>query len=149
MSLPIAWIDKIFHKLTVAYGNEFLNRWKGIDINDVKSDWSDCLSGYQQSPGAIAFALENLPDSKAPTAQEFRALCRRAPASSAPQLPEPKADPARVAAELAKLAPVRQAGGSQVDHKAWAKTIIASNDAGHKLNLTTLLFAKQAMKEAA
>lgn len=148
MSLPIPWIEKIFSKLTVAYGNEFLNRWKGIDINDVKTDWSDCLTGYQQSPQAIAFALENLPDSKAPTAQEFRALCRRAPASSAPQLPEPKADPARVAAELAKLAPVRQAH-ARVDHKAWAKTILANNEAGHKLNPTTLLFAKQAMREAA
>jgi hypothetical protein len=148
MSLPTAWIDKIFHKLSVAYGNEFMNRWKGIDINDVKSDWSDCLTGYQQNPQAIAFALENLPDSKAPTAQEFRAICRRVPASSSPQLPEPKADPARVAAELAKLAPVRQAN-TRIDHKAWAKTILANNEAGYKLNPTTLLFAKQALKESA
>jgi hypothetical protein len=148
MSLPTAWIDKIFHKLSVAYGNEFMNRWKGIDINDVKSDWSDCLTGYQQNPHAIAFALENLPDSKAPTAQEFRAICRRVPASSAPQLPEPKADPARVAAELAKLAPVRQAVG-RVDHKAWARVILENHSAGFKHNPTTLLFAKQALKEAA
>lgn len=149
MSLPIAWIEKIFSKLTVAYGNEFLNRWKGIDINDVKSDWSDCLSGYQQNPGAIAFALGNLPDSKAPTAQEFRALCRRTPETSVPRLPEPKADPARVAAELAKLAPVRKAAAGRVDHKAWAKTILRNHEAGHRLNPTSLLFAKQAMKEAA
>jgi hypothetical protein len=132
MSLPIAWIDKIFHKLSVAYGNEFMNRWKGIDINDVKSDWSDCLTGYQQNPQAIAFALENLPDSKAPTAQEFRAICRRVPASSAPQLPEPKAESV-----------------GRVDHKSWAKTILANDNAGFKLNPTTLLFAKQALKEAA
>lgn len=146
MSLPIAWIDKIFHKLTVAYGNDFLNRWKGIPLNDVKSDWADCLSGYQQSPQAIAFALENLPDSKPPTAQEFRALCRRTPVSSAPQLPEPKADPALVAAELTKLAPVRKAASGGVDHKAWASRILVRHEGGEKINPCTLRFANEALR---
>ena len=52
------------------------------------------------------------------------------------------------AAELAKLAPVRQQAHIRVDHKAWAKTILANNDAGHRINPTSLLFAKQAMREA-
>jgi hypothetical protein len=147
MSLPTAWVEKIFHKLTVAYGTEFLNRWKGIPITDVKSDWADCLSGYQQNPKAIAFALENLPDSKPPTAQEFRELCRRTPASVAPKLPEPKADPARVAAELAKLAPVRQAAhAGGVDHKAWARRILARHEAGQKINPTSLRLANEALR---
>lgn len=29
MSLPAAWIDKIFTKLTLAYGRDFLGRWEG------------------------------------------------------------------------------------------------------------------------
>lgn len=146
MSLPIAWIDKIFHKLTVAYGNEFLNRWKGIPINDVKSDWSDCLSGYQQNPQAIAYALENLPDSKAPTAQEFRALCRRIPASSVLALPEPKADPARVAAELEKLAPLRQAVAQPAGRLDWARAILARLEGGEKVSPGVVTMARDPLR---
>lgn len=147
MSLPLPWIEKIFQKLTLAYGRDFLGRWEGVPIADVKTDWADCLSGFGGQPQAIAWALANLPDSKAPTAQEFRAICRRAPAPDVPRLPEPKADPARMAAELARLAPVRAATAATafVDHRAWAKRLIARHDAGEVLNRATLCMAQQAL----
>ena len=68
MSLPTVWIDKIFEKLSLRYGREFLGRWEGMPIADVKTDWGDVLSGMVEHPKAIGWALDNLPDSRPPTA---------------------------------------------------------------------------------
>ncbi len=103
MSLPQNWVDRIFEKLTLVYGREFLNRWEGLPIAEVKADWAHELDGFDKWPEAIAHALKNLPPDRPPTVLQFRALCRAAPPKVLPQLPQPKADPARVKAELAKL----------------------------------------------
>jgi hypothetical protein len=130
MSLPLAWIDRIWEKLTVTYGANFLARWRDFDaqaLNAVKSDWMNELSGFERAPHAIAFALANLPE-RAPNVVEFRNLCRQAPAADVPKLPEPKADPARLAAELAKLAPLREklAAVPAKDCKQWTRDILAN-----------------------
>lgn len=117
MSLPLPWVDRIFQKLTLAYGREFVARWEavGLSIADVKTDWCEELAGFVAHPEAIAYALENLPD-RPPTVGQFKAICRTAPLPEVKLLPAPKADPQRVAAELDKLrqlsspAPSKQAG---------------------------------------
>lgn len=144
MSLPSAWTDKIFKKLTLAYGRDFIGRWEGIDLNDVKSDWAHELSGFEAHPEAIAWSLENLPESP-PNAIKFRNLCRQAPAPDVPQLPQPKADPERVAAELAKLAPMRVAASMQTNGKDWARRILARDEAGEKIRPYTLTSARQTL----
>lgn len=144
MSLPAAWTDKIFTKLTLAYGRDFLSRWEGVDLNDVKTDWSHELSGFESHPEAIAYGLANLPQ-KPPTVIEFRAIARRAPTPEVPRLEAPRADPARVAAELAKLAPLRMQSSAVVDGKDWARRIMARHEAGDKINPYTLLSARQAL----
>jgi hypothetical protein len=81
------------------------------------------------------WALQNLPD-RVPNAMEFRNLCRHAPALKVEALPEPKADPARVEAELKKLAPLRATvSASRVDDKAWAKRLQDRDKAGEPLNM--------------
>lgn len=90
MSLPEPWIEKIFHRLSVTYGRNWLSMWDGIPIDDVKEDWAEQLAGYQQNPNAITYALENLPHAKPPTVLEFRALCQRGPSKQVEQ-------PARIA----------------------------------------------------
>ena len=86
---------------------------------------------------------------KCPNVIEFKALCRQAPAPEAPRLPEPKADPERVKAELAKLAPVRQAvATSQRDGREWARRIVARSEAGDRIRPITLRFAKEALRIA-
>lgn len=145
MSLPTPWVDKIFDKLTVTYGQAFLRRWNDIDINAVKSDWAHELSGFAQKPRAIAWALENLPEDKPPTVLDFRRLCRSCPPELTPQIEGPKADPERVAAELRKLAPLRQIGGDK-DHKAWARVIISRHKAGEPVASATLWHAQQALR---
>ena len=104
MSLPAAWVEKIFEKLTVTYGHQFLGRWSGLDLEAVKADWAHELARFQQNPKALAYALENLPAGDPPTVLEFRAICNRRPDDPGPALPAP--DPAglkRVAGALAGL----------------------------------------------
>lgn len=88
-SLPSAWVDKIFKKLTLTYGRDFLARWEGVEISAVKADWGYELRGYSKFPEAIAYALENLPEGKPPTVVEFRAMCFKRPDTSMPALPAP------------------------------------------------------------
>lgn len=143
MGLPTKWVDALFTKLTLAYGRDFLGRWEGIDVSDVKTDWGHELAGFEKHPEAIAFALANLPI-KPPTVLEFRALCRRAPAPDAPRLEAPRANPERVKAELDKLAPMR-ARAVDVDRKDWARVILARHEAGEKLRPIQLRFAREAL----
>lgn len=86
MSLPEAWVDRIFDKLTLVYGHQFLARWDGMPIADVKANWAQELSRFQQNPSALAYALENLPASKPPTVLEFRAICGSPQAPKSEQL---------------------------------------------------------------
>lgn len=146
MSLPLQWVDKIFLKLTLIYGRDFIGRWEGLEIADVKTDWGHELSGFENWPEAIAHALATCPPGKPPTVIEFRELARKAPRAKVPALPEPAADPERVAAELAKLAPMRMAALSPViDHKAWAKRILEKVDAGYPVTITVKRMARDAL----
>jgi len=84
MSLPETWVDRIFTKLSLVYGHQFLSRWDGLALADVKADWAHELRGFAQNPNAIAYALEHLPPGKPPTVLEFRAIC------NSPQAPQPE-----------------------------------------------------------
>lgn len=160
MSLPLPWVDRIFEKLTLVYGQKFIALWRDVDLNAVKSDWAHELAGFAPRDGevgsgragaaAIAYALANLDPLAPPNVLQFRALARRAPALEAPRLPEPKADPERVAAELAKLKPIAEAArATSCGGKDWAHRIIARVGQGECINRTTVLFARQALGMAA
>lgn len=144
MSLPSAWTDKIFAKLSLAYGRDFIGRWEGIDLGDVKTDWSHELSGFDAHPEAIAYALANLPQ-KPPTVIEFRAIARRAPLPDAPRLEAPKADPAKVAAEIAKQTDLKSAFAPKHNPKEWAQRIVDRAAAGDRIRPITLRFAREAL----
>jgi hypothetical protein len=144
MSLPTPWLDRIFDKLTLTYGQAFLRRWQDVDLNAVKSDWAHELAGFAQHPRAIAWALQNLPE-KPPTVLEFRAIARRAPAEDVPRIEHATAAPERVAAELAKLAPVRQAVAQPKDRWGWARAIVAKHESGVPVTRTVLKMATDAL----
>ena len=87
-------VNVIFKKLTLAYGRDFLSKWEGLDMGEVKSDWAHEMVGYASNPLAVRYALQNLPVSKAPNVYEFRAICQRAPeAAPAIMLDRPRANP--------------------------------------------------------
>lgn len=145
MSLPVKAIDRLFERLAATYGAQWTRQWADVPMNDVKAAWAHELAGYADSLKSLAWALENLPE-RCPNVIEFRNLCRRAPQPEAPRLPEPKADPERMQAELSKLGSVKKKVlSSTADHKAWAKRLIADDQAGIKVRPISLRFAKEAL----
>lgn len=143
--LPMPWVDRIFDKITLIYGQAFLRRWSDIDMAAVKADWAHELAGFAQHPSSIAWALQNLPADKPPTVLEFRALARKAPPEVAPRLESPKADPQRVAEELSKLAPLMAGAPSQHDGRQWARNILAGVEAGKRFSPISVRFAREAL----
>ena len=145
MSLPAAWTDKIFEKLTVTYGRDFLSRWEGMDLNAVKSDWAHELSGLFRQPSSIAWALDHLPE-KPPTVVQFRRIANEMPAPTEPQLEYEPAGMERIASEIAKLAPTP----APVDSREWARRLIARHECGaYKSTRASLAMARDALGVAA
>lgn len=145
MSLPIKAIDRLFERMAATYGAQWSRQWADVPISDVKTAWAHELDGYESNLKAIAWALENLPE-RCPNVIEFRNLCRRAPLPDVSRLEAPKADPERVQRELSRLGDVRKRVlSSTVDHKGWARAIIARHTAGERINPTSLRFAKEAL----
>lgn len=125
MSLQDSWVDRIFTKLSMTYGRDFLARWEGLELEDVKADWGDELGGLSPTPDRIRYALENLP-LKAPTVIEFRALAFSMPIVSMPALPAP--DPAGLKRIAETLAP---AFGDMPTPRQWMETLDRDVKAGN------------------
>lgn len=146
MSLPLKAVERLFDRLTATYGNDFIVKFGGVDSAKLKSVWAHELAAFGESLHRIAWALENLPE-RCPNAIEFKKLCYAAPAPEALALPEPKADSARLAAELAKLAPLRQKleTPQRVDFKQWARVILETPKGRTP---TVVAMAKRALEAA-
>jgi len=115
--LPLKWVEKIFQKLSLVYGRDFLSRWEGQELPSVMADWSRELAGFADQPDAIAYALQHLPPEKPPTVLQFRALCNLRPDKALPALPAPESKPApEVMARVDSL--VKQP--RDIGNKAWA-----------------------------
>lgn len=145
MSLPLPVLERLFARLNATYGRDFMSRYEGQDSGAVKTSWGHELDGYRNNLRPIAWALENLPD-RAPNVLEFRAICRRAPAAEVPLLPEPKADPKRIAEELAKLGGIREAAKVPYRAKEWAYTLKTRHEAGDRLNANQIRCYRAALE---
>lgn len=145
MTLPIAWVDRIFDKLTITYGREFIGRWEGLSIPDVKTDWGHELARLQGWPEAIAFGLDHLP-AKPPTVIQFRELCLQAPAKQNLALPAPQANPERMKAEISKLREsMTQPSKKLVRDRDWAHRILNRQAAGEKISPAVIRMAKDGL----
>ncbi len=143
MSLPSSWVDKIFLKLTLTFGRDFLDRWKGVPIEDVKADWAHELRGFQQNPAAIAYGLEHCIAGKPPTVQEFKSACYRKP-DTTPLLPSPVVDPVIAARVLEGL---RESAKTKPSMKDWAYRLKSRHEAGDKLNRNQIACYQAALGE--
>ena len=128
-------IDRLFDRLGATYGAAWDRSLGVTPLLDAKSIWAHELQGFAQRLEAVVWALDQLPEHP-PNVIQFRNLCRQAPTPVAPPLPEPKADPARLAAELAKLGDLRATVTAQPagDMKAWARRLRAREVAGDRLS---------------
>jgi hypothetical protein len=152
-------IKRLFDRLSGTWGRDFMDQWAGLHGGKVMAIWAHELSGYdartKPNPEAvdgralmqpIAWALENLPE-KPLNAIQFRALCRRAPAAEVLRLPEPAANPARMAEALEKLAPLRKgaSAGALAGGKGWAHRLIEKHERGEFVNVGPLRTAREAL----
>lgn len=140
----------VFEKLAATYGSAWDKSMGQAPIADVKTAWADALSSYLRSDDAkrsIMWALKNLPD-RCPNSREFRTLCGHAPARVMPVLPEPKADPERVQAELAKLGHVRTKPSSPHGMRDWAHRLKARHEEGARLSAYQVSCYETALKSS-
>ena len=144
--LQRSWVDSIFDKLTLTYGQSFLRRWQDVDMERVKADWGHELAGLEQSPKSIAYALQNLPADTPPTVLQFRKIAWSMPAADMPQIEHTPASKRVIAKVLAGLAPVTD---NPHGMKAWAHRMKARHDAGDRLNLYQIKCYQSAMGIAA
>jgi len=131
MSLPSAWVDKIFTRLSLNYGDEFLRRYGSMSLVDVKTNWAHELGGFEAMPEAIAYALQYLPADRAPTVLQFRDLCRQAPRANELLLAPPKTkivSPEVIAATRKAFKPVRNTG-----NRDWAYALKRQEESGDRL----------------
>jgi hypothetical protein len=145
VSLPTRVIDRLFERLAGTYMAQWSRQFDHVPVADAKTAWAHELAGFGRNLEAVAWALENLPP-KPPNAIEFKLLCRSAPTPKPQALPEPPSDPARIAAELAKLGEMKRAPPMTQDARAWAKVLRARDESGEKLSPTVRLFYRQALR---
>lgn len=146
MPLPLTWVDRIFDKLMLVYGRDFTGRWDGLPLDAVKVDWAHELSGFENHPESIKYALQILPNSKPPTVLEFRHMANSCPKMANKELPLPPADPKIVAMVVQGLKP---AADQPYGMKQWAHTLKARHEAGDRLNANQIRCYMAALGEAA
>lgn len=132
------WVDVLFTRLQVRYGDAWTRKWEGIPEEAVKADWCEQLASvYASRPKAIAHALNNLPADFPPNSEQFRKMCTTFPemvaALPAPTAkPEPEKvakamqavekpkgfDPAKAAADALRARRERSGGKLGLVHKA-------------------------------
>lgn len=89
MSSQLPWVERLFFRLQVRYGNRWTRMWEGIDPAAIKADWEEELGPlFSRAPEAIAYGLEHLPENP-PTSDQFKAICQRAP-DHTPRLESPR-----------------------------------------------------------
>lgn len=128
-------VEYIFSVCSATYGAEWDRSLGRAPIADTKTAWLNAVAPFAGSKKRIMWALQNLPE-RCPNPIQFRNLCQLAPMPETPALPAPKADPERMAAELAKLGHMRIAPTTKAPHgfKQWAYTLKAREAAGDRLN---------------
>ncbi len=86
------WVEVLFTRLQVRYGDAWTRKWDGIDTEAIKGDWCDQLGTlFERNPKAIAHGLQHLPDYP-PNADGFLRICLLAP-SPDKALPAPVSKP--------------------------------------------------------
>lgn len=128
------WVEVLFTRLQVRYGDAWTRKWDGIDAEAIKADWCEQLGGmFERNRNAIAHALKHLPDYP-PNVDVFLKLCLQAPSPTlalAAPVDKPDKD---FASEV--LSRVKQAAKNQEGSPAQVLVakMRAKLDAGQKLS---------------
>lgn len=88
------WIERLFERLAVKYGRDFMSQYAGLEPEAVKADWAHELRDYTGERGGqiMRWALEHLPE-RVPNSIQFHNICRQAPRPEQAALPMPPGKP--------------------------------------------------------
>jgi hypothetical protein len=139
--LPTKVIDKLFLRLSNAYGSQWSSLWKDNDITEVKDLWAEELSFFADHLEAFVWALDHLPD-RPPNLIQFKKLLMDAPLANRVQALEFTAVTPMPPA-IAKI--FKKALTPSQDPKAWAKRILKRYENGEKPSNISVRFAKEAL----
>lgn len=68
-------MERVFQKLAMAFGNQMVAKWGGLNQEEVYADWAEGMQEF--SLGAINYGIEQAKDLQHPPSQgEFKVLCR-------------------------------------------------------------------------
>jgi hypothetical protein len=158
MSLPERWVDRIFERLTLVYGRDFMARYEGLGETAeegaamVRADWARELDGFEHHPHLLKFALEHLPD-RAPTVVEFCRLAKSGPdiQTEQPRRLEAPASAATRQRFIEALQPALKRPPR--DPRQWARDLLRDHEAGwrgthaFRATPTSLAMARDALRE--
>lgn len=139
-------VEWLFSKLSLRYGSPFADRWKDVNLDDVKDDWSRELAPLNGNRAAVNYALANLPD-KPPTVIEFKRLCLSMPGEQAALHDDtPVRGPNE--AERAKLAELREWLSKPVKEspRAWAYRLLEDHRLTNRHTPTAVAMATAAVE---
>jgi hypothetical protein len=75
--LPLDWVEVIYRKFSVYWGDAFLAKWKGIPHDDLMLAWAEELAGF--TPDELKTGLQECKKKTFPVSlPEFMNLCRPA-----------------------------------------------------------------------
>lgn len=74
--LPRSWVDALFAKFETMYGQNFIEKWKNTNLENVKQAWSEELGSFDGE--TLKAALEACKETckYSPTLPEFYQLCK-------------------------------------------------------------------------
>ena len=143
--LPSAWIDRLFERFALMYGNQWLAKWQGLDLAAVKSAWSEDLAfaSADQIRRALDHCRANNPHP--PSSPEFVGLCR----AFAPAMDTRRALPNYATEEMppevrAAIARVLEPGKKR-DPKDWAREVLYLHEQGLYPHIIGVTNARRAL----
>ena len=107
--LPRNWVEAIYKKFSIYWGDQFASKWKGLPMDDLLDAWAEELAGYE--PDELRRGLDKCREKTFPVSlPEFMQLCR------------PSVSPSEAFYEAQKQSGRRGAGEDTWSHPAvfWA-----------------------------
>lgn len=130
------WVDVLFARLQVRYGDAWARKWEGIDADAIRADWAEQIGPvFAANPKAIAHALGNLPPTFPPNSDGFLRLCMSAPASEQKALTAPIVAPPSAVLDGVREIVRRSACSGVRPAQAVVERLRARMTAGERLTL--------------
>lgn len=105
-AVPRHWVSTLFDRMARMWGNTFLDKWRGVDLEGVMIEWGKGLrklSSAELKAGVSSLLTLKFP----PSLPEFYGLCKQTRLHEMPANPsltdQTKASPDTVASNMARM----------------------------------------------